>query len=85
MRELVEAAFTCVGLDWKRYVRTDPAFLRPAEVDLLIGDASKAKRVLGWEPRVSFERLIEMMVDADVKRLSSSVPAAAAVRLPVAG
>jgi GDPmannose 4,6-dehydratase len=68
--ELVEVAFRHAGLDWKKYVRTDPALLRPAEVDHLIGDASKAKRVLGWEPKVTFEGLIEMMVDADIKRLS---------------
>jgi GDPmannose 4,6-dehydratase len=68
--ELVEVAFRHAGLDWKKYVRTDPALLRPAEVDHLIGDASKAKRVLGWEPKMTFEGLIEMMVDEDIKRLS---------------
>src|ERR1700741_4968543 len=52
VRELVDVAFKCVGLDWEQYVKTDPAFLRPAEVDLLVGDASKARRILGWTPRV---------------------------------
>jgi GDPmannose 4,6-dehydratase len=70
VRELVEIAFARVGLDWQRYVRTDPALLRPAEVDHLIGDAAKAKKVLGWEPAVSFKGLVEMMVDADLARLS---------------
>ena len=77
VRQLVETAFGHVGLDWQKYVRIDPAFLRPAEVDHLIGDASKAKRVLGWEPSVSFEGLVSMMVDADIATLSAS-PAAAA-------
>jgi GDPmannose 4,6-dehydratase len=68
VRDLVEVAFGHVGLDWKKYTVQDPAFVRPAEVDLLLGDPSKAKRVLGWEPEVSFERLVRMMVDADLKR-----------------
>ncbi len=71
VRELVECAFGHVGLDWQKLVQLDPAFLRPAEVDHLIGDASRAKEVLGWEPRVHFEELIAMMVDADVARLSA--------------
>jgi GDPmannose 4,6-dehydratase len=79
VRELVEVAFAHAGLDWQRYVRVDPTFLRPAEVDLLIGDASKAKHVLGWEPHVTFEQLIQIMVDEDVRRLSRSSPAAAAI------
>src|SRR5918994_1967711 len=70
VRQLVEAAFGHAGLDWQKYVRVDPAFLRPAEVDHLIGDSSKARRVLGWTPQVSFEQLIAMMVDADLARLS---------------
>jgi GDPmannose 4,6-dehydratase len=70
VQELVEIAFARVGLDWKQYVREDPAFLRPAEVDHLIGDASKARTSLGWTPSVTFKQLIEMMVDADVKRNS---------------
>jgi GDPmannose 4,6-dehydratase len=79
VRELVELAFGHAGLEWQKYVRTDPALLRPAEVDHLIGDASKAKRVLGWQPKVTFEGLITMMVDEDLARLSSRPsPAAAA-------
>jgi GDPmannose 4,6-dehydratase len=70
VRDLVEVAFGRVGLDWQKFVRVDPAFLRPAEVDHLIGDPTKARTVLGWCPSVDFKRLIEMMVDADVERLS---------------
>jgi GDPmannose 4,6-dehydratase len=69
--EFVEIAFEYAGLDWERHVVTDPAFLRPAEVDHLVGDASKAREQLGWEPRVSFGQLVEMMVDADLARLSA--------------
>jgi GDPmannose 4,6-dehydratase len=69
VQELVEVAFGCVGLDWRQYVREDPALLRPAEVDLLIGDATKARTVLGWKPQVTFAGLIEMMVRADLDRL----------------
>ncbi|HEX7085075.1 MAG TPA: GDP-mannose 4,6-dehydratase, partial [Vicinamibacterales bacterium] len=69
VQELVETAFAHAGLDWRDHVRTDPKLLRPAEVDHLIGDASKARRVLGWEPAVDFRRLVHMMVDADVERL----------------
>jgi GDPmannose 4,6-dehydratase len=71
VRELVEVAFRCVGLDWQQYVRTDPAFIRPAEVDLLVGDATKARAVLGWTPRVTFQGLVEMMVRADLERLQA--------------
>ena len=69
VRELVEIAFEHVGLDWKKLVTVDPAFLRPAEVDTLIGDATKARERLGWRPRVSFAELVRMMVDADLERL----------------
>jgi GDPmannose 4,6-dehydratase len=72
VRRLVEIAFEHVGLDWEKYVRIDPALLRPAEVDHLIGNAGKAKQVLGWAPTVTFEQLVTMMVDADLARLSSS-------------
>jgi GDPmannose 4,6-dehydratase len=68
VRELCEIAFARVGLRWQDHVSVDPKLVRPAEVDLLHGDASKAKRVLGWQPRVSFRQLIEMMVDADLAR-----------------
>ena len=77
--DLVEVAFSHAGLDWRKHVKIDPAFLRPAEVDLLIGDASKAKAQLGWTPRVNFEGLITMMVDADVARLEQGPPAAATI------
>ena len=67
VRELLEEAFTYAGLDWKKHVATDPRYYRPAEVDLLLGDASKAKEKLGWEPRTSFKDLIHLMVDADME------------------
>ena len=70
VQELIEIAFGRVGLDWKKYVYQDPALLRPAEVDHLLGDASKAKRQLGWTPTVDFKALIEMMVDADLERIA---------------
>ena len=69
VRELCQAAFGHVKLDWEDYVVADPRFMRPADVDLLVGDASKAKEALGWEPAVSFEELIAMMVDADLDAL----------------
>ena len=68
VREFCEIAFGHVGLDYQEFVRIDPRFVRPAEVDLLLGDPAKAKRDLGWEPKVSFRGLVEMMVDADVAR-----------------
>jgi GDPmannose 4,6-dehydratase len=71
VRELVEIAFGHLGLDWEKYVRLDPRFLRPAEVDHLIGDSAKARKTLGWTPDVTFMQLVQMMVDADVERLSS--------------
>jgi GDPmannose 4,6-dehydratase len=67
VRELCEVAFARVGLDWSQHVVVDKTHVRPAEVDYLIGDAGKARRVLGWAPKVSFRNLVEMMVDADVK------------------
>ncbi|HXG57126.1 MAG TPA: GDP-mannose 4,6-dehydratase [Vicinamibacterales bacterium] len=69
--ELVEVAFGHAGIDWQKHVGLDPAFLRPAEVDHLIGDASKGRDKLGWVPKVNFEGLIRMMVDADIERLSA--------------
>src|SRR5688572_5391706 len=71
VRELVEIAFGHAGLDWQRHVRTDPTLIRPAEVDHLIGDSGKGRRALGWEPTVTFQQLIAMMVDADIERVSS--------------
>jgi len=75
VQHLVETAFGHVGLDWKKHVRTDPAFLRPAEVDHLIGDASKALAKLGWKPSVTFEQLIGQMVEADLERHGATAPA----------
>lgn len=70
VRELVEAAFSHVGLNWQDYVVMDPKFMRPAEVDVLMADPSKARKELGWTPKVGFRELVAMMVDADLERLS---------------
>ena len=78
VRDLVEVAFAHAGLDWRRHVRLDPGLLRPAEVDHLIGDASKARDRLGWTPEYSFERLIQTMVDADLERWSAAIASGAA-------
>jgi GDPmannose 4,6-dehydratase len=69
VREFLEEAFSYAGLDWRTYVEIDPWYYRPAEVDLLIGDAGKAKRVLGWEPKVKFKELVGLMVEADIAAL----------------
>jgi len=71
VKQFLEAAFSCVDLNWADYVVQDPKFMRPAEVDQLIGDSSKAKKVLGWEPKVHFEGLVSMMVKADMERWSA--------------
>ena len=71
VKELVQVAFDHAGLEWEKHVKLDPAFIRPAEVDLLIGDPAKAKKKLGWTPKVSFEQLVKMMVDSDIERLSA--------------
>ena len=71
VEELVTVAFEHVGLDWRQYVVQDPRFMRPAEVDMLVGDASKAGKALGWEPKITFTDLIHMMVDADLDLLKS--------------
>jgi GDPmannose 4,6-dehydratase len=68
VKDLVDEAFTHVGLDWHKFVRTDPRFLRPAEVDHLIGDSSAARHRLGWQPSIDFRALVHMMVDADLER-----------------
>ncbi|MCC6221853.1 MAG: GDP-mannose 4,6-dehydratase [Deltaproteobacteria bacterium] len=70
VQRLVEVAFGCVGLNWRDYVRVDEKFIRPAEVDLLVGDCTKAKTDLGWQSEMSFENLVELMVKADLERLS---------------
>ena len=69
VRDLVETAFSHAGLDWRDHVRTDPALMRPAEVEHLVGDPSRAAAELGWRPSVDFDGLIRMMVDADVERI----------------
>jgi len=69
VREFLEAAFSHVGLEWERYVRIDPRYYRPTEVDLLIGDATKARKALGWAPSVRFKELVALMVDADLTML----------------
>ncbi|MCD6289090.1 MAG: GDP-mannose 4,6-dehydratase [Anaerolineae bacterium] len=73
VKELCQEAFGYLDLDWEKYVVSDPRFYRPAEVDLLVGDASKARRVLGWEPTVSFRELVRMMVDADMEMLQAEM------------
>ena len=72
VRDLCETAFSHVGLDYQEYVKQDPKFFRPAEVDLLVADPSKASEQLGWQPKVSFKQLVEMMVDADLERHTST-------------
>jgi GDPmannose 4,6-dehydratase len=72
VRDLVEIAFGHAGLDWTRYVRLDQQLIRPAEVEHLIGDSSKARAQLGWEPSVDFAGLVRMMVDADLERVAAA-------------
>jgi len=67
VKEFVEEAFGRLGLEWKPYVKMDPNYLRPTEVDLLVGDASKARRQLGWKPTVTFKELVRLMVEADLE------------------
>jgi GDPmannose 4,6-dehydratase len=82
VRDFVEEAFAHVDLDWKKYVKHDPRYERPAEVDLLIGDASKAKKLLGWEPKVRFKELVRIMVNADMELLSRETPRKHLGKLP---
>jgi GDPmannose 4,6-dehydratase len=82
VREFVEAAFAHANLDWKQYVKHDPRYERPAEVDILVGDASKARKSLGWEPKVRFHELVRIMVDADMALLSRETPREHLGRLP---
>jgi GDPmannose 4,6-dehydratase len=72
VQEFAEAAFACVNLDWRDYVVVDPRFFRPAEVQLLLGDPTKAMRRLAWEPTCSFQELVEEMVQEDLARLSKA-------------
>jgi GDPmannose 4,6-dehydratase len=86
VRELVEAAFRHVGLDWENYVKIDPRYFRPTEVDFLQGDPSKAMHKLGWKPRVSFGELVAMMVDHDVELARQEATLkAAGHKLPLRG
>jgi GDPmannose 4,6-dehydratase len=82
VREFAEAAFAHVDLDWEKYIKHDSRYERPAEVDLLIGDASKAKKILGWEPKVRFKDLVRIMVDADMELLSRETPRKHLGKLP---
>jgi GDPmannose 4,6-dehydratase len=79
VRDLVEAAFGHAGLEWQKYIRSDPKLLRPAEVDHLVGNPEKARHVLGWEPTVDFKGLVAMMVEADIARLTELPTASAAI------
>jgi len=78
VRDLIELAFAHAGLDWMKHIYVDPGLRRPAEVDHLLGDASRARNELGWEPMVRFEQLVAMMVDADLERLRSAAVGARA-------
>ena len=69
VKRFVELAFNYAGLDWRKYVKQDKELFRPAEVNQLIGDYSKAKRILGWKPKVKFEELVKMMMDDDLRRV----------------
>jgi GDPmannose 4,6-dehydratase len=71
VRELVETAFAHAGLDWNKHVKLDPKLIRPAEVEQLIGDNTKARKALGWAPTVDFTGLVKMMVDADIARVAA--------------
>ena len=82
VREFVEAAFSHVDLDWQEFVKHDPRYERPAEVDLLMGDASKARKILNWEPKVRFHDLVRIMVDADMELLSHETPRKHLGKLP---
>jgi GDPmannose 4,6-dehydratase len=82
VREFVELAFDHVGLDWKKHVDIDPRYFRPAEVDLLLGDATKARTKLGWKPKVTFTELVRMMVDADVELVRTKLHGTAAPGTP---
>jgi GDPmannose 4,6-dehydratase len=82
VREFAEAAFSHVDLDWKEFVKHDSRYERPVEVDVLVGDASKAKKILGWEPKVRFHELVQIMVDADMELLSRKTPQKHLGKLP---
>jgi GDPmannose 4,6-dehydratase len=84
VREFVQNAFEYVGLDWKKWVEIDPRYFRPTEVELLQGDPSKARRVLGWEPKIKFEQLVRLMVDADMQALQDQLQGKSARQASVA-
>jgi GDPmannose 4,6-dehydratase len=84
VREFVQHAFDYAGLDWKKWVEVDSRYFRPTEVDILQGDASKARRVLGWEPKVKFEQLVRLMVDADLELLQAQLQGRAVRKASVA-
>jgi len=73
VKEFCEEAFGCAGLDWNKYVEIDNRYFRPAEVDILIGDSSKAKKILGWKPKTTFKQLVHLMVDADMRNLDDKM------------
>ena len=73
VREFLEAAFGHAGLDWEQYVEIDPRYFRPSEVDVLLGDATKAREKLGWQPKVGFDELVRIMVDADMTALEDQL------------
>jgi GDPmannose 4,6-dehydratase len=75
VKELVQIAFDYAGLDWEQHIKIDPRFVRPAEVDMLIGDPSKAEKLLGWKPQVSFQEMIKMMVDSDMRIVQEEIDA----------
>ena len=85
VREFVERAFAEVGLDWRQHVEVDPQYYRPTEVDRLEGDASKARRVLGWEPETRFRRLVKVMVDADIQLLEDALSGQVVRRMSMRG
>lgn len=73
VKEFLEETFSCLGLNWQDYVKQDPRFMRPADVDILVGDASKAKEKLGWQAKVKFKELVRMMVDAEMERIQKEL------------
>ena len=77
VREFVELAIAHVNLDWREHVVSDPKYLRPAEVDVLVGDASKAKKILGWEPKTKFADLVRLMVDAEIDQIGKEMSGSA--------
>lgn len=85
VREFVDLAFGLVGLNWKRYIKTDPRYYRPTEVDALQGDASKAKSILGWQPKVKFEELVRIMLNADLKAVGVKAKAFSSQELSSSG